>query len=62
MFDRGQEGLCSNHLYKKQMCRSELVLIQARQIGFTWIKSSQTQDKLKKNRKIHSALESSTIH
>lgn len=52
MFDRGQEGLRSNHLYKKQMCRGELVLIQARQIGFTWIKSSQTQDKLKKNRKI----------
>lgn len=52
MFDCGQERLRSNHLYKKQMCRGELVLIQARQIGFTWIKSSQTQDKLKKNRNI----------
>lgn len=52
MFDRGRGGLRSNHLYKKQMCRGELVSIQAGQIWFTCITSSQTQDKLKKTRRI----------
>lgn len=63
MFDRGRGGLRSNHLYKNQMCGGELVSIQAGQIGFTCITSSQTQDKRKKTRRIQTlALESSTAH